>query len=249
MKSYKFKIKTSKTVQNKFEQTLNLCRELYNSAVQERRDAWKLNHISINYHIQRAQLPAIKEIRPEIEEIYSQILQDVLRRVSKTFDAYFRRISRNEKAGYPRFKGKNFFDSFTYVQSGFKLIGNKLRLSKIGSMRIRLSREIVGTIKTCTIKREVSGWFVIFTVEDEPVRLPSSNKAIGIDVGLENYATYTEGKPTPNPRFFETLQTVVRVAQRKVSRRKKGGHRRRQAVLHLRKVHQKIKDFQNDWKI
>lgn len=247
MKSYKFKIKTSKTVQNKFEQTLNLCRELYNSAVQERRDAWKLNHISINYHIQRAQLPAIKEIRPEIEEIYSQILQDVLRRVSKTFDAYFRRISRNEKAGYPRFKGKNFFDSFTYVQSGFKLIGNKLRLSKIGSMRIRLSREIVGTIKTCTIKREVSGWFVIFTVEDEPVRLPSSNKAIGIDVGLENYATYTEGKPTPNPRFFETLQTVVRVAQRKVSRRKKGGHRRRQAVLHLRKVHQKIKDCRNDF--
>ncbi len=247
MKSYKFKIKTSKSVESKFEQTLNLCRELYNSALQERRDAWKLSRISINYHIQRAQLPDIKKNRPEIEEIYSQILQDVLRRVSKTFDAYFRRISLGEKAGYPRFKGKNFFDSFTYVQSGFKIIGNKLTLSKIGSMRVHLSREIVGRVKTCTIKREASGWFVIFAVEDEPVRLPHSDIAIGIDVGIENYATYTEGEPTPNPRFFESLQNKLRVAQRTVSRRKKGSQRRRKAVLKLRKIHQKIKDCRSDF--
>ena len=125
MKSYKFKIRPSKSVQHKFERHLDLCRELYNSALQQRRDAWKFNCISINYHIQRAQLPSIKEIRPEIDEIYSQILQDVLRRVSKTFDAYFRRICKGEKAGYPRFKGKNFFDSFTCVQSGFRLVGEK----------------------------------------------------------------------------------------------------------------------------
>ena len=247
VKSYKFKIKISKAVETKFEQTLNLCRELYNSAIQERRDAWKINHVSLNYHIQRAQLPDIKQIRPEIEEIYSQVLQDVLRRVSKTFDAYFRRLSRGEKAGYPRFKGKNFFNSFTYVQSGFKIVGNKLTLSKIGSMRVHLSREIVGTIKTCTIKREVSGWFVIFAVEDQPIRLPHSAKAIGIDVGIENYATYTEGEPTPNPRFFESLQSKLRVAQRTVSRRKKGSQRRRQAVLKLRKIHQKIKNCRNDF--
>lgn len=247
MKSYKFKIKVSKSAKQKFEQTLNLCRELYNSALQERRDAWKLNRISINYHIQRAQLPDIKLIRPEFDDIYSQILQDVLRRVSKSFDAYFRRVSRGEKAGYPRFKGKNFFDSFTYVQSGFKLIGDKLHLSKIGNIKLRLSRKIAGNIKTCTIKREVSGWFVIFAVEDEPVRLPYSDKAIGIDVGLENFATYTEGEPTPNPRFFETLQSKLRVANRKVSRRKKGSAGRREAVLQLRKIHQKIKDCRNDF--
>jgi putative transposase len=210
-------------------------------------DAWKLNRISINYHNQRAQLPDIKLIRPELDSIYSQILQDVLRRVSKTFDAYFRRISRGEKADYPRFKGENRFDSFSYVQSGFKIVGDKLHLSKIGSTRIRLSREIVGNIKTCTIKREVSGWFVIFAVEDEPVRLPHSDKAIGIDVGLENFATYTTGEPTPNPRFFETLQSKLRVAQRKVARRKKGSHRRRKAVLALRKIHQKIKECRNDF--
>lgn len=247
MKNYKFKIKSCKTIENKFEQTVHLCRELYNAALQERRDAWKLNRISINYHIQRAQLPAIKEVREDVEAIYSQILQDVLRRVAKTFDAYFRRLSRGEKAGYPRFKGRNFFNSFTYVQSGFKLVGDKLHLSKIGSVRLRLSRNIIGTIKTCTIKREVSGWFVIFTVENEPVRLPKSSKAIGIDVGIENYATYTEGEPTPNPRFFETLQNKLRVAQRKVSRRKKGSNRRRKAVLRLRKVHQKIKDCRTDF--
>ncbi len=248
VKSYKFKIKVSRAVEYKLEQTLKLCRELYNSALQERRDAWEINRVSVNYHTQRAQLPEIKLIRPEIRGVYSQILQDVLRRISKTFDAFFRRIQCGEKAGYPRFKSENRYVSFSYVQSGFKLVGNRLVLSKIGTVKLHLSRQIKGTIKNCTLKREVFGWFVIFAVENEPEKLPHCDKAVGIDIGLENFATYTGDKePTPNPRFFERLQKKLRVKQRIVARRKKGSNRRRKAVIALRKVYEKIRNCRDDF--
>lgn len=247
IKAYKFRISNpSKIVQANLEQTLNLCRDIYNAALQERRDAYKINRTSINYYDQANQLSEIKTTNPEYKEIHSQVLQDVLKRLDKTFKAFYARAKKGQ-AGFPRFKGASRFDSFCFPQSGFSLTGNKLTLSKIGTVKLKLSRKIQGKIKTLTIKRECGRWFAIFTVETKTEPLPHSDKAIGIDVGLENYATYTEGEPTPNPRFFETLQSKLRVAQRKVSRRKKGSHRRRKAILALRKIHQKIKDCRNDF--
>jgi putative transposase len=96
------------------ENTLDLCRELYNAALQEKRDAWKLNRISINYYDQQNQLPAIKAIRMEFSGVYSQVLQDVLKRIDKAFKAFFDRVKKGEKAGFPRFKGQSRFDSFCY---------------------------------------------------------------------------------------------------------------------------------------
>ncbi|HEX8265313.1 MAG TPA: transposase, partial [Pyrinomonadaceae bacterium] len=190
IKSYKFKIRRpSKAVVARFEETLNICRELYNAALQERRDAWRLNRVSISYFDQSKQLTEIKTIREDLSAVYSQILEGALKRLDKTFKAFFSRCKKGEKAGFPRFKGQNRFDSFCFRQSGFKLIGDKLTLSKIGSVRIRLSREIEGKIKTCTIKREVDGWFVIFVTETEKELLEKTGKTCGVDVGLENFAT------------------------------------------------------------
>src|SRR5258706_9233559 len=166
MKAYKFKLKLNKRFAANCQQTLTICRELYNAALQERRDAYKIQKVSVNFHAQAIQLPEIKLIRDDLDAIHSQVLQDALRKLSKAFDAFFRRVKTGEKAGYPRFKGKRFFNSFTYPQSGFKLEGDKLTLSKIGSVRLRLSRLIEGKIKTCSIKKQVDGWFVIFTVEE-----------------------------------------------------------------------------------
>ena len=125
----------------------------------------------MNYKNQQNQLPEIKLIREDVAAIHSQVLQDPLRRVSRAFEAFFQRcLKGDKKAGFPRFKGKSRYHSFTYPQSGFKLEGNKLTLSKIGSVPLRLSREIEGKIKTCSIKRQVDGWFVIFTVEENQSR-------------------------------------------------------------------------------
>jgi putative transposase len=248
VKAYKFKIKRpSKAVVHRFEQTLSLCRELYNAGLQERRDAWKLNRIGISYVEQANQLGEIKAVRDDLNTVHSQVLQDVLKRLDKTFKAFFSRVKKGEKAGFPRFKGENFFDSFCFPQSGFKLQGDKLTLSKIGTMRIRLSREIVAKIKTCAIKREVDGWYVIFTAETEKEILPKTFQSVGVDVGLENFATLSNGEQIENPRFLRESEKNLKKTQRAVSRKKKGSQSRKKAVVKLRKKHLKIKRQRADF--
>lgn len=248
MKAFKFKIRRpNKAIVQKFEQTLELCRELYNAALQERRDAWLLNRISVSYVEQANQLVDIKAVRDDIKTIHSQVLQDILKRLDKAFKAFFGRVERGEKAGFPRFKGQSHFASFCYPQSGFKLIGDTLMLSKIGKMRIRLSREIKGRIKTCAIKREADGWYVIFTAETEKQLFEKTGESIGVDVGLENFATLSNGEQIRNPRFLYESEGQLKTAQRNVSRKKKGSNRREKSVRLLKKQHLKIKRQRTDF--
>jgi putative transposase len=240
--AFKFRIDPSPAVEAKLNWTLDVCRELYNAALQERRDAYRINGLSINYHAQALQLPQIKQIREDVGGVYSQVLQDVLRRVDKTFDAFFRRAKSGETPGYPRFKPTSRYDSFTYPQSGFRLEGDKLHLSKIGSCRIRLSRPVEGTIKICTIKREADGWYVAFAVEENQSRFfPKTGDTVGVDVGLENFATFSTGEVIENPQFLRESERELKTAQRRVSRRtSKRSNRRRKAVKLLAKKHRKI---------
>jgi len=247
IKSYKFFLKPSKAQAAKLENTLNLCRELYNAALQERRDAWKLNRINITRFDQDKQLPEIKQTNPEYTEVHSQVLQDVLKRLDKAFQSFFSRVKQGVKAGFPRFKGKNWFDSFCYAQSGFSLSGNKLTLSKIGTVKLKLSREIIGKVKTVSIKREINNWFVIFTVETKAELLEKTGEIIGMDAGISSFLTLSDGTQIDNFKYYETTEKKLRVAQRSVSRRKKGSNRRRKAVLQLKKIHQKIRHQRNDF--
>jgi len=248
LKAYKFKLKMNQTFANQCERTLDGCRELYNAALQERRDAYKTCRTSVNFHKQALQLPEIKLIREDIDGIHSQVLQATLRRLSKAFDAFFRRVKAGDQPGYPRFKGKYRFASFCYPQSGFRLIGDKLTLSKIGSCRVRLSREIEGRIKTCTIKRQADGWFVIFAVEESQSRfIPKTGDATGIDVGLESFATLANGEVIENPRFLKKAQRAIKIAQRKVSKKKRRGANRRKAVKILARKHLKVANQRADF--
>lgn len=243
MKAYKYKLKPSRRVVEKFEQTLDVCRELYNAALQERRDAWRIARKSISYYEQNRQLPQIKTERVDVAEVYSQVVQETLRHVDKTFQSFFRRVKTGGKAGYPRFKSSKRHNSFTYPQiGGFKLESNKLILSKIGSCRLHLSRQIEGRIKTCTIKREADGYFAIFTVEENQCRyFPKTGKTVGIDVGIENFATLSTGEAISNPQFLRRAERKLKAAQRKVSRRERGSNRRRKAVQLLAKKHLKVR--------
>ena len=249
MKAYKFKLKINPKFEQACVSTLDTCRELYNASLQERRDAYQINRISLNYNSQSAQLPDLKAIRPDIAAVYSQVLQDVLRRCQKAFDNFFRRVKAGEEPGYPRFKGKAFFDSFVYPQSGFSLEGDKLHLSKIGSCRVRLSQPIEGKIKTCTIKREADGWYVIFAVENNQSRfIPRTGKAIGIDLGIECFATLSNGIPIENPKHYRAAEGELKTAQRRVARRKnKRSNRRRKAINTLARKHLHIKRQRADF--
>ncbi len=160
--AYKFRLYPTKKQVQALTWTVDRCRELYNAALQERRDAYRLAGKSITYSDQANQLPEIKEIREEYQEIHSQVLQDVLRKVDKAFKAFFARCKRGKTPGFPRYKGQGHFDSFTYPQGGYSLThDNRVCLSKIGSIKVKLHRQIKGTIKTCTIKREGDTWYVV----------------------------------------------------------------------------------------
>ncbi|HEX8564118.1 MAG TPA: transposase [Pyrinomonadaceae bacterium] len=250
IKSYKFRLYPTKAQVNIFENWLELCRELYNAALQERRDAWNLNRVSVSYYDQVKQFTEIREIREDVKAANSCAIREQLNRVDNTFKAFFRRAKNGEKAGFPRFKSKTKFDSFTFPDlNGTRLIGNKLKLSKIGKVKIKLHREIEGKIKNVTIKRECGKWFAIFMAERETKPLPETNKQIGVDVGLRYFASLSNGETIQNPRYQETAQKQLRKAQRKIERRKKGSKRRNKARFAVKKIHEKIRhqraDFQH----
>lgn len=250
MKAYKYRLKTSAKVIAIFESWLVLLCELYNAALQERRDAYRINHLSINYKAQANQLPEIKKLRPEFAQIHSQVIQDSLRRLDSAFDGFFRRVKEGQKPGYPRFRSSSRYDSFRYPQSGFTLKGDKLHLSKIGKVKLRLSRPIEGEIKTCMIKREADGWYAIFVVEGpKKEAAPAPKESVGVDVGIESFATLSddEAEPIENPQYFRGAEKDLKKAQRRVSRRVKGSKGRKKAVLALAKKHLKVKRQRRDF--
>ena len=248
-KTFRFRIFPSKAQTTKLENTLDLCRDLYNSALQERREAYKLNKISLNYHNQANQLKEIKQTNLEYREIYSQVLQDVLKRVDKAFQNFFRRVkSKQSKVGFPRFKGKFRYNSFTFTQSGFTLTNSKLTLSKIGKIKIKLHRQIIGKAKTLTISRDLCGkWFACFSVETMQETLKPTNKAIGIDCGLKTFATLSDGNKIDNPRFFKRDEKRLAVSQRRFSEQPKVSKERNKKRKIVAKIHAKIRNRRNNF--
>ncbi len=249
-KAFKFRIYPTEKQIGKLEWTLRRCKELYNAALQERRDAYKMCGVSVSYYTQNKQLPEIKEIREKYRDIHSQVLQDVLTRVDKAMDNFFRRVKNGEKAGYPRFKSGDRYDSFCYTQSGFEIIKGKLNLSKIGRVKIKLHREIQGTIKKCTIKREADQRYVIFTTEyefDLSMAFHSTNREIGVDLGINSFAALSDGTFIENPRFYRSIEEKIQTAHRKIARRKKGSHRRNQAKKELSRLYRKIRNKRKDF--
>jgi putative transposase len=235
-KAYRYKLVPNKAQRYALARTMDVCRELYNDALAQRNYNYRSGNRCYRME-QSAELPELKAAFPVHKNVYSQVLQHVLDRLDKSFKNFFR-----SGFGFPRFKGANRFHSFTYPQSGFSLNGKRLSLSKIGNVKVRLSRELPtdAAVKTCTIKHTVSGWFAIMTFEHKPIPLPQSDLEVGIDVGIVNFAALSDGSFVPNQRFYQSAQAELRRAQRRVSRRKKGSNRRRKAVVLLRKVHERI---------
>jgi putative transposase len=222
------------------EHTLDECRWLYNHFLEERKNAWEQNNQSISMYDQIKTLPKLKQERPSLSMVHSQIFQNVAVRIDLAFKSFFRRVKAGEKPGYPRFRGTGWYDSFTYTQSGFSIDG-RLRLSKIGDVKIRLHRPIEGGIKTLTISRSPTGkWYACFSCEVEPEPLPECNEAVGIDVGLESFATFSTGEIIVNPRFFRTDEKVLAKAQRKLSRLEKGTPERRKVKKVVSHIHERI---------
>jgi putative transposase len=249
-KTFKYKLKPTAEQKRAMAFVLRRCCELYNAALQERREAWQKCGVSVTVAQQSAQLPDIKEVRTEYRDIHSQVLQDVLARLDKAFQAFFRRSSEGQTPGYPRFQGSNRYSSFTYKQfgNGASLDNGFLVLSKIGRIAVRWSRPLEGTPKTVTICREADGWHVCFSCADVPVQpLLFVGQETGIDLGLEAFATLSDGTRIFSPGWYRQAERALKMAHRRVSRRKKGSNRRRKAVTLLARAHLKVKRQRADF--
>ncbi len=239
---YTYKLRPHRQQREKLDTTLELCRTLYNSALEQRRmhryDATG-KRVHMGMYEQKRQLVPLKEAFPEYRAIHSHIVQNVIFRLDRSFQNFFRRVRNGGKPGFPRFKSRDRYDSFEFNTTGFLLEGNHLHLSKIGKVRVHLSRPVKGKIKQLRILRRVDGWFAQFVVEIAGQPLPVNHDAVGIDLGIEHFAALSNGEFIENPTFDQQAQQELRRAQRRVARRRKSSHRRRKAVVLLRKVHQR----------
>ena len=246
--AYKFRMYPSRQQEALLDVTLETCRHLYNIALADRKNSYELEGISRSYEDQAAVLTEEKQHNPYLKRVFSQVPQDVLRRLDKAFKAFFRRVKAGENPGYPRFKGKGWYKSFTYPQAGFKLEGSKLALSKIGSIRIFKHREAEGKLKTCTIKKDHLGhWYAVLVSENGDVPLVDPKIAVGVDVGLKSLVALSTGDTIQYPRYYVQSQAKLAVAQRNLSRKKKGSANRRKAKLKVATISQRVQYLRDEF--
>src|SRR5699024_7161608 len=246
IKTFKYRIYPTKKQHEVIEQTLYLCRYLYNNALEQRISAYKKHKKSISYNMQQNELPLVKQALPEYKNIHSQVLQDVLRRLDRSFQNFFRRLKTNEKPGFPRFQGKNRYNSFTYSQNVFNIKNNKMKLSKIGDVRINFHRKLEGEIKTCAVIRKNGKYYVALVCEVENPKVTLTNKSVGIDLGISHLAITSDGDFFDNPRHLKKSEKQLKRLQRVVSKRKKGSNRRRKAAQLLARKYEQIANQRKD---
>jgi putative transposase len=249
-KTYKYKLNPTPTQERELARVLGLCRWLYNTALEQRITAWQRARVSVSRFQQEAELKDIRANMPEYAAIHSHVLQDVLARLDKTYQAFFRRVKAGEKAGFPRYQGRDRWHSLTYKEfgNGAMLDNGFLVLSKIGQVAVRWSRPLEGTPKTVTISKEADGWYVAISCADVPIHpLSVTRQETGVDLGIEAFATLSDGMRIFSPGWYRKAERALNTAQRRVSRRKKGSNRRRKAVTLLAKAHQTVRRQRQDF--
>ena len=228
---------------------LETCRWLYNYFLAERRNKYEREQKRISYTHQQNPLPSLKETNSKLQGIYSQVLQDVAQRVKKAFRGFFLRLrNKTEKVGYPRFKSFGRYDSFTYSQNNgsYKLEQGQLRLANVGKVNIRLHRELMGEVKTCSIIVKNGKYYACFSSEVEPKLLPKTGKKVGIDLGLTSFLATSDKELKKAPKTYRKAEKDLAKAGRKVSRRIKRSQRRKKAVILLAKQHEKVSNQRKD---
>ena len=250
--SYKFRLYPNSAQRQALDRLLEIHRQMYNAALQERRDAWKQRGVSVRYTDQANQLKSIRSFDADAAWCNYSSLQQTLRRLDKAFQAFFRRVKRGEKPGYPRFKGRGWFKSVCYVYGdGIKLKDGRLYVQNVGLVRLFQHRPIPdgGTIKMAVIKRDrVGNWYVVLQVELPDIDIVlRDGPAVGIDMGLTYFATLSTGEMVENPRWFRQAEKHLALLQRKRARRKRGSRRYRELTRQVRRLHERVANKRRDF--
>lgn len=250
-KTFEYRIRPNKKFVAACERALNASRFVYNCALEQRIRVYKASGKSLSFYEQLRQLTEARKELPELKATLRTIQSDALERLDVAFDGFFRRLKAGEKPGFPRFKGRERYDTFSQkieAQRVCPLKGDKLTVPGVGFCRVRLSRPLEGRCKQLRITRRADGWYALLVCElTKPDPLPMTGQTVGVDVGLTHFATLSTGEKIENPRHLKQASIALTKYQRRLSKKKKGSKQRvkaRQKVaLRYLKVQRARKDF------
>ncbi|MCC5601432.1 RNA-guided endonuclease InsQ/TnpB family protein [Nostoc favosum] len=268
--AYQYKLRPTKQQATEIDRWLSMLCSQYNYLLADRFNWYEQNRCPINacplicylpelrdnpdYYSQKKTLPNLKKTHPHYSDIHSQVLQDVVKRVKVTFDRFLGGDSNGKRSGRPRFKSRDRYRTFTYPQMKDDCIqGSLINLPKLGNIKVILHRPIPDGFKTKTasVTKKADGYYITLSLEDPtvPTIKPNINpeSITGIDLGLKEFLTTSDGEPVAIPQHYRKSQKRLRVIQKRVSRRKKGSNRRRKAVKQLGKQHKKVADKRKDF--
>jgi len=241
--NYKYLLQPTKQQKSSLWKTLQSCRHQYNEGLELWNECYECCKIGLNAFMLN------EYFKNNYQNVHSQVKQNVNKRLETSFKSFF-----DKRTKYPKFKSKNQYRSFTYPQSGFKLINDKkIKLSGIGEVRFVYHRAIIGKIKTCTLKlSKTNKWFVIFSVEVEPdnfFETPNNKNtnAVGLDIGIKTFVSLSDGTQIENPKFLVASFKKIKRAQRKLSHKKKGSHNRKKQIIKLAKLHERVANQRKDF--
>lgn len=246
MKTIEFKLYLKPAHEETLSSWMRTCCGIFNRALDQRIKAYKRRAESVNYNQQQTLLT---KQRGRIEKLASLPLgfeRDALRRVDRGMQAFFRRVKAVAgKVGFPRFRSWKRYNSMEYAAVGQYVRGDSLvSIPKLGLVRIRCGNQRISTTqKMLRIIRRASGWYgQVVVAEPTTIKNLEDQGSVGIDVGLESFATLSDGSQIANPRFYRKSEKKLRGLQRSLSRKKNGSRNRRKAVIRVQRQHEKIAD-------
>lgn len=244
-RAYKFLLRPTSRQADALVAMLGDHRALYNAALQERRDAYRMRAVSVRYSEQSGQLRDIRGFDPDHARWSFSSQQATLRRLDRAFAAFFLRVKAGQRAGYPRFKGAGWFDTVTWPVDGdgcrWLPDTGRVRLQGIGQVRVHQHRAVQGRVKTVSVKREGHRWYLVLACDEVPAApLPRTGAVTGIDLGIASFLTTSEGEHVPNPRHLRRSADKLATGQRALSRCKRGSARRRKVRARVAAIHAKI---------
>ena len=246
MRTYKFQLKPNKIQKEILLKTFDMCRFTYNQLLEKLNNQEKIDRSVIQHHIVE-----LKDEYSELKSVYAKTLQYECYRLFSNLKGLSQSKKKNRKVGRLRFKGKNWFKTIVYNQSGFKLVErdkhyNILHLSKIGDIKILQHRKIDGDIKGIIIKKRVNNWEAhIITNSDYTIN--SGDGVIGIDMGVLSFITTSSDEKIDNPLYMNKSLKKIQVLHKKLSRTKKGSKNRRRMCVRLQKLWEHINNQKIDF--
>jgi putative transposase len=250
IKTFEFKLRANKSFVEACERELEHSRQIYNAALAERISCYQITGASLGYVEQSRHLTDARTL-PEVKSHLRAIQQDSLERLDEAFEGFFRRIKKGEKPGFPRYKGKDRYHTFSQKYEKVRpcpIKSDKLTVPGVGTCRVRLSRPIEGQCKQLRITRRVDGWYALIVCETpKPAPAPPTGETIGVDVGITSFATLSTGEEIENPRHLKNALENLKRQQRWLSRKKKGSKRRAKQRIKVARAHLKVARCRKDF--